>query len=482
MEKKSVRVNFFYQLLNKGITILIPLIVTPYVTRVLSSDAMGVYTYSNTVASYFVTFILMGMAMYGSKVISTYQQDVYELERQYSMLVTAQGINSILAVVAYVVYMMIRPVDNVAIFWIQLLYVLSATVDLSWFFAGVENFKGMSIRNMVVNVASCVLIFLFVHQETDLWVYTLIKAGSVFVSQLCLAIPVFTQYAYRAPSFAELKEVYRGLFVLFIPVLADTIFQTMDRVMLATQYSFAAVGIYYASRMVTDIPQTVITSLNTILFPRVTALISQGDEKKARQVFLDSSIWMMIACFAMAFGIRAIAKDFVSLFFGESYREVATVLPVLVVYICLAAWTGLLRYQYLLPHSLERYYVSAIVVGIVVNLVLNVMFIPTMGVMGAVVATLAAETVIAVIEMIPMWRIFDWKRWLPPIAVAFVGGILMERIVTMVRQLLAGQVSLVVLVISEIVVGAVFFSVWMGVYLFRFNREMKMMMRRGKHD
>lgn len=481
MEKKSLRVNALYQLLNKGLTILIPLIVTPYVTRVLSSDAIGVYTYSNTVASYFVTFILMGMAMYGSKIISSHQDDQLALERQYSTLLTAQVMNAVIAVAAYVVYMALRPQENQVIFWIQLLYVLSAMVDLSWFFAGVENFKGMSLRNIVVNVASCVLIFLFVHQENDLWVYTLIKAGSVFVSQLCLAIPVLRRYSYHLPTLRELRSVYRGLFVLFIPVVADTIFQTMDKVMLAAQYSYAAVGIYYASRMVTDIPQTVITSFNTILFPRITALVSKGENEKAQQQFQDASVWMMIVCIAMAFGIRAIAGDFVTVFFGESYREVATVLPVLVVYICLAAWTGILRYQYLLPHSLERYYVSAVVVGIVVNLACNWVLIPMYGVMGAVIATLAAELTIAVIEMIPAWRIVEWRVIMPPIGVAILSGALMEIGIGIVRSGMMGM-PVVLRVVLEILVGVMLFTALMSVYVFGINRDMVASAKRSLHD
>lgn len=482
MEKKSVRVNFAYQLLNKGLTILIPLILTPYVTRVLSADALGVYTYSNTVASYFVTFILMGIAMYGSKVISSHQESSEALERQYSTLVTAQLLNSVLAVVAYLVYMQWLPIENRAIFWIQLLYVLSATVDLSWFFAGVENFKGMSIRNMVVNVASCVLIILFVHSESDLWVYTLIKAGSTLLSQLALVVPVLRRYRYQVPTLRELWDVYKGLLVLFIPVLADTIFQTMDKVMLAAQYSYAAVGIYYSSRMVTDIPQTVITSLNTILFPRITSMVAKDQQHAAMSLFQTASSWMMVVCIAMAFGIRAIAVDFVALFFGPSYSAVATVLPVLVAYICLAAWTGILRYQYLLPHSLERYYVSAIVVGIVVNLVLNAWLIPIMGVMGAVVATLAAEATIAVIEMVPVWRQFEWRTWLGPVMVAAVSGWMMELAVGLVRQSVLGGMSLFMAVVVEILVGIIVFSALMSVYVFGFNREILQQLRRSSND
>lgn len=471
-EKVSLRRNYVFNLSNKIISLVIPLLVTPYITRIFSSDDLGVYTYTNTIASYFVTFTLMGIGMYGSKQISLSKHDSSFLEREYSSLLTVQSLNSLLALVIYGVYLLLFPSSHQAIYWIQMLYVISAGFDVSWYLSGVEQFKDLAIRNVAVNVLSAILIFSCVHGPEDLWVYTVIKAGTVLLSQLALFIPLVMRTQFRRPHLGDLVKAYKGLFLLFIPVLADTLFQTMDKVMLGIYATYASVGLYYASRMITDIPQTVITSLNTILFPRLTALVSQDKLTQARSLFYRSFILIIALSLATAFGVSAIAQDFVSLFFGRSYAAVASYVPVLALYICLAAWSGTIRYQYLIPHSMEKTYVSAIVLGSVLNLVFNWLLIPHFDVYGAIVATLISELVICLYETYPIRKDIALGKLLIFVLGFSIAALIMWAGIILVRGALVAYLERFSLLFVEIVSGLLIFVSLSSLVVYLLDKEL----------
>lgn len=469
LKQASLKWNYVFNLANKLFSLTIPLIVTPYVTRVFSSDHLGIYTYTNTVASYFVTFTLMGISMYGSKKISLKRHDEMAVNDEYASLLTVQLLNVGLAALIYFLYVTFFVNNNQVIYWIQMLYVISAGFDMTWFLSGLERFREIAVRNIIVNVLSALMIFFFVHTEADLAIYTLIKVGTIFISQLIIFVPVFLKQQFYLVNVKQIKLAYQGLFLLFIPVLADTLFQTMDKVMLGIYASYAAVGLYYSSRMITDIPQTVITSLNIILFPRITHLLSQNKRAESNKLFYQSFILIIALSLATAFGVSAIARDFVGIFFGASYGAVADYVPSLSLYICLAAWSGTIRYQYLIPHSLERVYVVAIILGSGINLVLNSLLIPSLGVYGSILATIISELVICVYQTYPIRKEIPLKELLGYVIIFAGLSFLMYLALGWLRLLLLGRLSTVLLLASEIIVGGLVFTIATITYIYLGN-------------
>ena len=469
LKQASLKWNYVFNLANKLTSLVIPLIVTPYITRVFSSDRLGIYTYTNTVASYFVTFTLMGISMYGSKQVSLKRHDNIASNDEYATLLTVQLLNAGLAMLAYFLYVTFFVSSNQDIYWIQMLYVISAGFDMTWFLSGLERFREIAVRNIIVNVLSALMIFFFVHTEADLAIYTLIKVGTIFISQLIIFVPVFLKQQFYLVNVKQIKLAYQGLFLLFIPVLADTLFQTMDKVMLGIYASYAAVGLYYSSRMITDIPQTVITSLNIILFPRITHLLSRGKRAEAEKLFYQSFILIIALSLATAFGVSAIARDFVGVFFGASYGAVADYVPSLSIYICLAAWSGTIRYQYLIPHSLERVYVVAIILGSGINLVLNSLLIPSLGVYGSILATIISELVICVYQTYPIRKEIPLKGLLGYVIIFAGLSFLMYLALGWLRLLLLGRLSTVLLLASEIIFGVLVFTIATITYIYLGN-------------
>lgn len=447
----SLSSNYVFNLANRIIVLVIPLITTPYLTRVLGANELGVYNYANTIASYFLMFSMMGMSILGNKKVSLARNDG-NISEIFLKLLFVQFFNSIVSIVLYFAYFFIFCKDDKTIALLQLFVLISALFDVSWFYQGLERFKSIAIRNIVINCITTILIFLFVNKPEDIVIYSAIKCVSVLASQLALFVSCIKKVVWVKPDIKWIKTTYVELLVFFTPIAAESIFHNMDRVMLGVMVSYSAVAFYYTSRMITDIPQCFITSINTIIYPRITILVGQNRNEEARKLTYYSFALINAVCVAMSFGIAAIAKDFVALYLGSDYQYCAICIPWLAPYIVLAAWNGTVRYQYLIPKALEKIYSKAIVIGIAFNLILNLTLIQKIGVIGAILATVVAEFIIAIIQTKPVWKEMMILNQIRNMGVFLVAGIIMYILVYLVREIL--PTNLFARVILEIGVGA----------------------------
>ena len=155
------------------------LIISPFLTRTLGSNALGVYTYTYSIAYYFVMFAMLGISRHGQRIISQNRDDDEKLRKVFWSLFFTHIVVSLVSFAVYLGVSFVIGGDDLVIYLIQALYVLSALFNITWLFYGLENFKTVVIRNTVVKAVECLLIFLLIRQPSDLWKYTLISAGGI---------------------------------------------------------------------------------------------------------------------------------------------------------------------------------------------------------------------------------------------------------------------------------------------------------------
>jgi len=73
--KKSITKNYIYNLIYQVLVLLLPLATTPYVSRVLGAENIGVYSYTTSLSAYFILFGSLGIALYGQREIAYKQSD-----------------------------------------------------------------------------------------------------------------------------------------------------------------------------------------------------------------------------------------------------------------------------------------------------------------------------------------------------------------------------------------------------------------------
>ena len=401
MKKKSnLKVNLVWQILYQIILIMVPLITTPYVSRVLGADLIGDNSYVVTISNYFVMFIMLGINNHGSRMISRIKEDKAELNKKFSSLIYFHFILYILIICIYVILFSVLNVTKKELYWIALLYLIGAFLDINWLYFGLEDFKTTVTRNIIVKIVSIILVFLLVKTEADLWKYALILAASSLISVLYLWIVLFKRVKLVKVDFKELFSHLKPLLILFIPVIAVSIFRYMDKLMLGIFFEEKTqLGYYEQSEKIINVGVAVVTAIGTVMLPHCSALYAKGEVEKAKKIIRYSNLFSAFTSCAISFGFIAISKSLAEVYLGDNFVEAYDVISLLSVTIIFMAFANTIRTHFLIPNERDLPYVLSAILAAIVNFVINIILIPRMGAVGASIGTICAEAVVAFVQI-----------------------------------------------------------------------------------
>lgn len=388
---KQLNKNIIYNIIYQVFIYIIPLISVPYVSRVLGVNNIGIYSYTYSMVYYFMLFAMLGINNYGSRSIAKCSEKK-SLSNTFWEIYYLQFILTFIMLVAYILFILFVFKDYQIISCIQIINLISVFLDINWFYFGIENFKLTISRNIVVKSFSLMMIFLLVKSNSDLWIYTLIMAISTFVSQAYLWIMLKKYIFFDVPrkkivkkSFSHLKHVL----VLFIPVIAYSIYRVMDKTMIGNIASTVELGYYENAEKIVNIPVSFLTALGTVMIPYMSKRANNNSQ------FINKINYAFELCFIliipMFFGLLTIGEDFSVVFFGNEFLKSGRLIQLLSVTIIFIAIANIIRTSYLIPKEKDSIYVKSTVLGAICNIILNLIFIPLYGATGACIGTIVAE-------------------------------------------------------------------------------------------
>lgn len=448
--------------------IILPLITTPYISRVLGSEGLGTYTYTYTIANYFVLAAMLGVKNYGNRSVAAVRDDRKLLSRTFWEIYGLQLLCSLTATAAYVVYVSAFVREYQLIAALQGIYVLSGLMDISWLFFGAEQFRVTVMRNIAIRLINLACIFLFVKSRGDLWLYTLIMTLGMVFSQGYLWMYVKRLVDWRRPKLRDLGMHMIPELILFVPIIAVSLYTMMDKVMLGAMSTMRQVGIYEGAYRILSIPTGVITALGTVMLPRMSNLAAKGKVKESERYIYNSMQFAMFLASGMMFGIAGIAEDFVPLFLGEEYHSCVLLIRVMAPTVPFIAWANVIRTQYLIPNHKDKSYIISVMLGAAVNLVVNALLIPRMQALGAVIGTVCAEGSVCISQTVMVRSKLKIARYLKDTGMYFVFGIVMFLVIQAVHGL---KCETVLSLAVEIIAGGGVYVVLSGTYFLLANRD-----------
>ncbi len=371
--------------------ILLPLVTSPYISRVFGADGLGVYSYYYSVANYFLILGMLGISNYGNRGVAAARDNQEKLSIFFSEVYLFQLITMATVSVAYAVYLIFFCKENIEIALIMYLYLASGIFDISWLFFGLEKFKITVTRNIIIKVSTVLCMFIFVHKPSHVARYSIIMCGGMLLSQVYLWKYVRQYVSFRFVNIRDILKHTKSIFILFVPVLSYSIYKIMDKIILGNLSTFAQVGLYANAEKATNIPIGVITAFGTVMLPRMSNLIANGEKAQGlRYTKLSIKFITFVAC-AISFGLIGISDVFSPVFFGPGYEGCSILIKLLAFSVLFTSWTNVVRTQYLIPNHIDNAYVISTVIGAVLNLIINLMLISSLEAMGVVIGTVVAE-------------------------------------------------------------------------------------------
>lgn len=448
---------------------VLPLITAPYLSRVVGADGTGIYAFTYSIAQYFVYFGMLGISNYGNRGIAKVRENKNDRNRLFSSIYELQLITATTAIIAYLVYCIVFVNQNRNIALLQVFFVASALFDISWLFWGMENFKVTVTRQIIVKIGSAIGIFVFVKSPSDLWKYTLILSGGTLLSQVYLFINLKEYVSFSAVSIKEAFSHFKVVFLLVIPIIATSIYRVMDKVMIGALGNTTEVGYYeYSDKLITTC-LGVVGSLGSVMLPKMANLVAKGDVKQQNVYLIKSIEVTMFIAFAIAFGIYSVADVFIPFFYGKGFIQSIPITRVLCTSVPFIAWANVVRMQYLIPNEKDKTYVVSILVGAIVNVIINLSLIPRYGAFGAAIGTLCAEAVVMLIQTTASANRIPIVSFIGKSIPFFVIGVLMLVLVRIILRVLLYSTQGM---FAAILLGGLFYLTVSFVYLYITKNEL----------
>ena len=386
--------NYLYNLSYQILTIILPIITVPYVTRIFTSEALGNYVFYNSIVSYFSLFAMLGIGVYGTKQIAA----ASDVSSTFWNIYAIQLIASILAMAVYIIAIFSIPQMGGIIPLIVGITLFAKMIDISWLFSGKEDFKKITIRNTVVRIIGVISIFTFVKSSDDLYLYVFLIVIFDFLGQFVMWVPA--KKFIKRPSFNTkiMKRNLHPIALLFLPQVAISLYVVLDRTLLGLLGSYSDVGIYEQGQKLISILLKVVSSLGVVMLPRVANLLSERRDKEAQNMVKFSFILYNLIIFPMIFGLIAVNEVFVKLFLGKNFQDVKYVLYVIVFNIMFVGWTNILGYQVLVVRNKNKEFMLSTTIPAFVSVAINIAVIPFFGYIGASITSVVVEILVFAIQ------------------------------------------------------------------------------------
>ncbi|MCK2199741.1 oligosaccharide flippase family protein [Corynebacterium callunae] len=406
-----MRFNTVLVALSQLVISLAPLMVMPFLTRTIEADGLGIYSLSFSVAAVCLAFGQMGSQLYGRREIAA-TSNRSERTRVFWELASLVFRATLLVSLIYVgvsFFIVDRSSILFSALLIQLLYLLSGALDVSWLLHGVERFRivaGAIVLSRIVNVA---WIFLAIRDPEDALLYVLIMATTFLIASL---LPWLVVYKFvDRPAFSSLFSLkhLRPLRHFVVPAVALQLFGAVNITIIGFYMTSAEVGYYDLAFRLARSPITLITVVGVVLLPKVTALFVSGDTESIGVYLHRGMNVTLILASLIGFGFIGTANTFVTIFAGEKFESSVILLQILALSLLTIAWGNVLRTQIILPQGLDRLYSYSLLIGLLVSIITSFLLLRPLGMVGAAIGFVFGELVVCVIQTIFIKELLDLK-------------------------------------------------------------------------
>lgn len=465
--KKSIILNTLYQIL----AIIVPLITTPYVTRILGADGLGIYSYTVSIVTYFSMFAALGTSSYGAREIARVRNETDRRSKLFWEVEILTIFTTLITLVIWGIVIILNTRYKIY-FIILTLNLINVMFDISWFYTGLEEFKYIVMQNSIFKVLGALATFLFVKSSNDLNIYFLIMSGSTLLGTMSMW--VYLKKFVNKPKLNELK-IFRHLkqtFIYFIPTIATSIYTILDKTLIGiiTQNN-SENGFYEEAHKIINVMQALtFTSLNTVLGSRISYLFAQNKNEEIQRRIDKSINYILFMGFGICFGLILMADRFIPWYLGEGFQRAALFLKLMSPLILIIGISNCLGSQYYTPAGYRKESTKYIIIGAITNFILNIILIPHFWGIGAIIASLIAETVISILYVKhsrkhltfrKIWK-YGWKK--------LVAAIFMSIVILLIDIMIKNDICFIIL---GFILGVIVYLLTLMLLKDEFYYEMK---------
>lgn len=399
-QTKSVVYNFIMNIILTMSSFIFPLITFPYVSRILLPVGTGKISFAASVVNYFLLLAQLGIPTYGVRACAKVRDNEEELSKTVQEILLISIMMCILAYVVFFASLFCVPrfQEERKLLIVTSASILFTTLGVEWLFRALEMYSYITWRSIIFKCIGLVAMFLMVHNQDDYVVYGAISIFASSASYILNFIYLHKLVDLNKRFKLDLKKHMKPILVFFAMSCATTVYLNLDTTMLGFMKTDEEVGYYNAAVKIKNMLVSIVTSLGAVLLPRVTAYLEKSEMEKFMKLSKKAIRFVMFTAVPMLTYFIVFARQGVLLISGNEYVDSIIPMQVMMPTLLFIGLTNIMGIQILVPMGKESKVLASTVVGAVIDLVLNMMFIPKYSVVGAAIGTVTAELAVFIYQ------------------------------------------------------------------------------------
>jgi O-antigen/teichoic acid export membrane protein len=431
----SIFKNHFFNLSIQILNIIFPLIAIPYTTRLFGPDILGEVNFANSIVQYFMLIASAGIPIYAVREIAKSRDNNNLLKIKFFELSLIQGIFTLISTIIYII--LIFSVSSIRVNSFIYLFlgiqIISNAFNFTWFIQGIEKYRYVAIATFASRLINVILIFTMLNSKLDYITYAFIIGITTLINNLInLLVAVKLSKHFKSDNkisinTENLKVHIQAAMIFFLSDVAVKVYTAMDQTMLGIFSNSEAVGYYSMSIRLVKSLLTIVTSVAVVMLPRISNSIKNNKIKEIKQYVGLSIKLVYIIAIPAIFGMIAIGKEIITIYLGPEFLNSIFIFKLISVLLIIIGLANVFGTQVMIPYGKEKKYTMILAIAAIVNFLLNLILIKKYSYIGASIATIIAEFIIAylsyreakkLIGNIP--EIFQFWKYLIPSIVFYV--------------------------------------------------------------
>ncbi len=413
-KRKSIKINAILSMINTFLTMAFSLVTYPYAARVLQVENLGKVNYSNSIVTYFALFASLGFSTYAIREGSKYRNDYDKLNAFASQVFSINCLTVMISYTLLIFFVFCSP--NLRLYFgliaIQSITIINNWIYVNWINVIFEDYLFITARSIIVQVLSIILLFTLVKQPSDYYVFASITIVSNLIVGILNFVYVRRYCKIRLVKQVHLKSHIKPVLVFFSNTLAVSIYVNSDTTMLGWILGSYQVGLYSVAVKIYTAIRTMIAAVYNVTIPRMSRYVSEDNFKLFKELMNKIINLIVFIAIPTTIGLSTVSKEMILLLSGPSYVEAQGALELLAFALLFAILGGVLAYCVDIPLGYEKRVMFATSLSAVENIILNLFFIPLLGIKGTALTTLLSEITVFLMLLIGLkehWEYFDIK-------------------------------------------------------------------------
>ncbi|OLU43731.1 flippase [Faecalibaculum rodentium] len=399
-KRNSLLINTFYNAAYNGMNVLFPLITIPYLSRVLLADGIGKVNYATNIVSWFLMFASLGIPRYGVREVAKVRDSKGKLNHIFTELFLINFCSTVFCSIVYIFIIFFYPYFEKK----QLLYLMVGmqlflnVFNVDWFYQGLEEYGYITKRSLIVKSLSIVAIFSFVHTKSDYIIYASIQSVALAGNYIFNMSNIFKYVSFSVKGIHIYKHVL-PIVVLLSTQFAVNIYALLDTTMLGWWSSDNVIGYYSNSQKIIKTIAVFTASLGGVLLPHLVQYIRDSQYDKLREISNKILGIILYICIPITLGLFFLADDLVLVLFGKDFIPAIETMRIFAPFIIFTTVGNLYGTQLLMSLGEEKKLLISVVIGAVINFLLNYILIRLYYQNGAAFASVITEFIVMILQI-----------------------------------------------------------------------------------